>query len=284
MRRVLSIGFNYLLLSLGALCIALSVDLFLVPNDVVTGGVTGAAILLRTLIGTPVGLMTFLLNLPLFALGWRYLGGVVFFARTIYATALMSFLIDALAPVVAPYAVREPLLYVFYGGLLDGVGVGLTFRAGGTTGGTDILARLLQRWRGVRPGQGLLALNVGVFAFAGWLYGATPVLFALLVAYIGGRAVDIVVEGFSYSRSAIIISEKPGEIRATVLQELQRGITVFEGEGGYTQASRTVLFCVIAQSEESALRTLIRRIDPDAFVVITDVSDVFGEGFKPRRG
>ena len=284
LRRSLALALDYALLTAGAICVALSVDLFLVPNNVVAAGVTGIAQLLHTAAGTPVGLVTLLINIPLFILGWRYLGGVTFGVRTIYATVLLSLAIDALGPVVRHYAVREPLLYVFYGGLLDGAGTGLVFRARGTTGGIDIVARFLQQWRGLRPGQGLLALSVVVFALAGWIYGATPVLFALLVAFISGRVVDVVLEGYSYARSAIIISNKPAEIRVAILQDLGRGVTVLEGEGGYTATERPVLFCVISRSEESFLKALIARIDPNAFVVIAEAAEVTGEGFKPRRG
>ncbi len=284
-RQLLSVAFDYFLLTVGTICIALSVDLFLVPNNVVSGGVTGIAQLLRTLFGTPVGLMTLVLNIPLFALGWRYLGGVTFGARTIYGTVLLSLAIDALAPLAARFTVREPLLYVFYGGLLDGIGIGLVFRARGTTGGIDILARLLQQWRGVRLGQGLLLLSVLIFAGAAWIYGFTPVLYAILVAFIGGRTVDVVLQGFSIARSAIIISDRPDAIRDGVLQELGRGLTVVEAQGGYTNEGRTVLFCVVSQPEESFLKALIDRIDPNAFVVITEAAEVLGEGFKahPRH-
>jgi uncharacterized membrane-anchored protein YitT (DUF2179 family) len=283
LRRGLAIALDYLLLTAGALCIALSLDMFLIPNNVVSGGLTGIAQILRSLFGTPVGVVSLLLNLPLFVLGWRYLGGITFGVRTIYATALLSFAIDALAPFVTRFVVHEPLLYVFYGGLLDGIGVGLVFRARGTTGGVDIVARFLQQWRGIRPGQGLLLLSVLIFAAAGWVYGATPVLYALLVSFMSGRVVDLVLEGYSYARSAIIISNKPDEIRSGVLTELGRGVTVLEGQGGYTAVDKPVLLCVITQSEESFLKELVAKIDPHAFVVISVATEVLGEGFKVRR-
>jgi uncharacterized membrane-anchored protein YitT (DUF2179 family) len=283
-RRALALALEYAQLTAGAVCIALSVDLFLVPNNIVSGGVTGIAQMMHTAFGTPIGLVALLINIPLFVLGWRYLGGVVFGARTLYATVLLSILIDTLASRVHPVALGEPLLYVFYGGLLDGIGIGLVFRARGTTGGIDIVARFLQQWRGVRPGQGMLALSAAVFVLAGWVYGATPVLYALLVAYISGRVVDIVIGGFTYARAVLIISSKSDAIRAGVLNDLGRGITVLQGEGGYTAIGQQVLLCVIAQSEESFLKALIWDIDPTAFVVINEATEVLGEGFKPGRG
>ena len=194
--------------------------MFLIPNNVVSGGLTGVAQLLHTLLGTPVGVVTLLMNIPLFVLGWRYLGGLTFGARTIYATVVLSAAIDLFTPLAARFAVREPLLYVFYGGLLDGIGLGIVFRALGSTGGVDIIARFLQRSLGLRMGQSLLGLSAAIFALAGWIYGATPVLYALLVAYISSRVVDVVLEGFSYARSALIISNHPAEIRAALLGAL----------------------------------------------------------------
>jgi uncharacterized membrane-anchored protein YitT (DUF2179 family) len=274
---------EYVQLTVGTLCIAVSINLFLIPNNVVDGGLTGIAQIGRSLFNVPVGLTTLVLNIPLFVLGWRYLGGVTFGARTIYATVLLSVAIDALAPLRTRFVIDEPLLYVFYGGLLDGVGIGLVFRVRGTTGGTDIVARLLQEWFGTRPGQALLMLSVGIYALAAWVYGATPVLYALLVSFISGRVVDVVQSGFSYARSAIIISEQSDAIRVAVLAEIGRGVTVLEGSGGYTATNRPVLLCVVAQSEESFLRNLIWRIDPHAFVVISEAAEVLGEGFKVRR-
>ena len=185
----------------------------------VSGGLTGVAGLLHTLFGTPVGLVSLAMNIPLI-LGWRYLGGLTFGARTLYATVVLSVAIDLLVAVAERFVVDEPLLYVFYGGFLDGIGLGLVFRALGSTGGIDIIARFLQQWRGLRMGQSMLLLSALIFAGAGSIYGATPVLYALLVAYISSRVVDVVLEGFSYARSALIISNQPDEIRAALLHDL----------------------------------------------------------------
>jgi uncharacterized membrane-anchored protein YitT (DUF2179 family) len=283
LRRALGLALAYLQLTAGAICIALSLDLFLIPNDVVSGGLTGVAQILHTLFGTPVGVVSLLMNIPLFVLGWRYLGGLTFGARTLYATIALSVAIDLLAPLAQRFSVDEPLLYVFYGGFLDGIGLGLVFRALGTTGGIDIIARFLQQWRGLRMGQSILILSALIFALAGWIYGATQVLYALLVAYISGRVVDVVLEGFSYARSALIISNKPDDIRAALLHDLGRGVTTIEGRGGYTSEDRPVLLCVLAQSEISLLKSIVSDVDPGAFVVITEAAEVLGEGFKAVR-
>jgi uncharacterized membrane-anchored protein YitT (DUF2179 family) len=280
LRRILPLARDYLMLTAGALCVALAVDVFLVPNHVVAGGVTGVAILLHTLLGTPVGLVVLLINAPLFWLGVRSLGGVTFGVRTVYATVVLALAIDAFAPIGRGLVVRDPLLYTFYGGLLDGLGLGLVFRGHGTTGGIDIVARLLERRWGWPLGQSILALDAFVFAAAGWIYGATPVLYALLVAFISSRVVNIVQEGVAYARSALIVTGKPEEVREAVLRDLSRGLTMLEGKGGYTSATRAVLLCVVARSEESVLTDLVASVDPAAFVVISDAVTVLGQGFK----
>lgn len=278
-RKVLRVVRDYTLMTIGALLVALSVNLFLVPNNVVSGGVTGIAIILRTLIGTPVGLVVLLLNIPLFIIGWRHLGGLVFGVRTIYATVVMAVAIDALAPYLTPVS-RDPLLYTLYGGVLDGIGVGLVLRARGTTGGIDIIGRLLERWRGYAPGQTMLALDAALFAGAALLYGPEKVLYALLVVFISTRTIDVVLNGARSARQAIIISKHHAAIRDTILEDLRRGVTVLQGQGGYTGAEHNVLLVALSRAEVSLLKALVVRIDPDAFVIIGEASEVLGEGFQ----
>lgn len=278
---------DYALMTIGAIAIAISVDLFLAPNNVVTGGVTGVAMILNDLLGTPIGLVVLIANIPLLIAGFRFLGGFVFSIRTIYATVVLSFAIDLLGPYIGQiiHAPRDPLLYTLYGGLLDGFGVGLVFRAQGTTGGVDIIARFLQRWRKVPMGRSLLIMNVIVFAAAAYLFTFDKVLYALLVAFVSGRTVDLVIEGATaYARQAIIITTRPDRIRSAILHTLGRGVTLLEGRGGFTSNERAVLLSVIARSEVSGLKKIVHDSDPDAFVVFSDATEVLGEGFRPALG
>lgn len=279
---LLRIGRDYALLTVGAICSALAVNLFLVPNNVVSGGVTGIAMIARSLFNTPVGILVLLLNIPLFILGWRSLGGFVFGVRTIYTVIVMSLAIDGLAPFLKPVT-AEPLLFILYGGVLDGLGVGLVLRARGTTGGVDIVARLLERRYGLAPGQTILVADGLLFAGALWIYGAEPVLYALLVSFIATRTIDLVLEGTVSARQALIITDHPEAITAAVIAELSRGVTLLEGRGGYTSKQRAVLLCVVLRSELSFLKAIIGRIDPAAFVVIGNAAEALGEGFRPIR-
>jgi uncharacterized membrane-anchored protein YitT (DUF2179 family) len=281
MKKAWPIVRDYTMLTVGAVLAALAVDLFMVPNDVVTGGITGAAMLLRSFFGTPVGLVTLVANIPLLILGIRALGGFVFGVRTLYATVAMSLAIDLLAPYVRPVT-SDPLLYTLYGGLLDGLGVGLVFRARGTTGGIDIIARWVERRYGVQPGRSMLAMNLLVFAAAFGAYGPEKVLYALLVSFVGSLALDYTLGAGTGGRQALIVTTQPDAITQALLHDLGRGVTVLEGYGGYTGTSRAVLLCVVARSEISFLKQIVGSADPSAFVVVGEASEVLGEGFRPH--
>lgn len=271
---------DYSMMTIGALLIAVAVRVFLVPNQVVTGGLTGAAQLLNSLIGTPIGLVLFLANIPLLMIGFRRLGGLVFGLRTLYTILVMSLAIDLLTPYARPVT-ADPLLYSLYGGLLDGIGLGLVLRARGTAGGTDIVARLVETRFGVQPGTTLLALDAAIFAGAFFSYGPEKILYALLVAFISTRMVDYTLALGTGARQALIITGNPDGMTNAILNDLGRGLTILDGVGGYTRSARTVLLCIVARSEVSTLKALVSDADPHAFVIIGEVDEVLGEGFRP---
>lgn len=275
---------DYALIAVGSILVAVAADLFLIPNKVVSGGLTGVSTIFYYLLGTPVGLVTFALNVPLFIAGIKWGGGISSGVRTIFAVAVMSAAIDLLRPHLPPVT-TDPLLYTLYGGLLDGLGIGLVFRAGGTTGGTDIIARLAHRWWGAKLGTTLLVSNVLILGAAAFFFGVEPALYALIVAFVSSRVIDLVQQGVAESRSAFIISTRPDEIRLAVLGEMERGVTVLQGSGGYTGQDRPVLLCAVSLTEVTRLKRLVHAIDPDAFVILISATEVLGEGFqglKPR--
>ncbi len=278
-RRLARVVADYVLLTVGALLSATAVRFFLVPNQVVSGGITGVAQLLNTFLGTPVGAVVLILNVPLLIAGWRYLGGAVFGVRTLYTVVVMSLAIDGLASFARPIT-NDPVLYSLYGGLIDGLGIGLVLRARGTTGGSDILARLIERRFGVQPGRSLLGFDTIVFTAALFSYGPEKILYALLVAFTSSRAIDTVLAAGKGARQAVIITSTPDPIRHEVLHRLGRGITQLEGIGGYTGTSRAVLLCVVARTEIGALKNIISSVDPSAFVIVGEVEEVIGEGFS----
>ncbi len=280
-RRAWPIVRDYTMMTAGALLAALAVDFFLVPNNVVTGGITGGAILLHTFFGTPIGLLTLLVNIPLFVIGFRSLGGLVFGIRTLYATVVMSLAIDILMPYARPIT-GDPLLYTLYGGLLDGLGVGLVFRARGTTGGIDILARLIEQHTGIQPGRSMLGMNLLVFAAAFFGYGPDKALYALLTSFVGSLALDYTLGAGMGARQALIVTAQPDAITQALLHDLGRGVTVLDAHGGYTGTARDVLLCVVGRAEISFLKAIVSQADPHAFVIIGEANEVIGEGFRPH--
>ena len=283
-RVVRRTGFDYVLLTIGAALLALNIALLLVPNKIVSGGATGIATILYYVLGTQVGTMVLIINIPLFIAGVKWGGGMRFAVRTIYATVIMSVLADLFSVWLKQVpAITDPLLFVLYGGLLDGLGMGLVFRGQGTTGGTDVVARLLHHWKGIPFGTTILVANSIVLIGAAAVFGLEAALYALILTFVAARVVDVVQGENNYGRAAIIISSRAADIRSSVFTVLERGVTVLEGRGGYTEAGLEVLYCVVSRGEVSILKRLVQSIDPRAFVVITEASEVLGEGFRTLR-
>jgi uncharacterized membrane-anchored protein YitT (DUF2179 family) len=270
---------DLVLIVVGAGLTAVSVVVFLNPNDVVPGGFTALAMFANRLWGWPVGATLLVMNLPFLLLAMAVLG-VQFGPKTILATVLASVLIDVLQPVL-PVIQGDPLLYTLYGGLIYGVGLGLVFRAHATTGGIEIPAKLLEHWRGVRMSNSLLAMDAAVLALAAFFFGLESALYALIVAWVSARVIDFMETGATASITAFIITRQPEVIRDGILEQLERGVTLLEGEGGYTGEQRTVLMAVVRRRETRTLQEIVRVADPEAFVVISPSNEVLGEGFKP---
>jgi len=270
---------DLVLIAAGCLCMALSVNVFLNPNNVVPGGFTALAIFANRLWGWPVGTTLLVLNLPFLLIGMRILGPA-FGPKTIFAVVLSSLAIDVLHPFL-PVVQGEPLLYTLYGGLLYGLGMGLIFRANATSGGTEIPAKLLEHYRGTRMSASLLAMDVAVLALAAFFFGLAPALYALIAAWVMARVIDFVEEGFAAASTAFIVTSAPDAVCQAIIEQLERGVTILRGEGGYTGAERIVLMTTVGRRQLVALRQAVSAADPDAFMVINPSHEVLGEGFKP---
>jgi uncharacterized membrane-anchored protein YitT (DUF2179 family) len=273
---------DYVQIVLGSAVVGLGTNLFFVPNNIVSGGITGLAIIAHSILHTPVGVGVLVLNLPLLWLGWRYAGGARFLLRTAVAVGVLSLTIDLSASYLT-CPTTDRLLIIGYGGLMDGIGVGLVFRGHGTTGGTDILARLARKTLGLPIGQSLLFMNVVIFAAAAGRFGLEAVMVALAMAFVSARAVDLVQEGFTAARTALIVSSRPDEIRDAIFDRIGRGVTYLEGRGGFTGKSCPVLLVVVAANEVVRLKRLLAEVDRDAFVTIAPAKEVLGEGFAPMH-
>ncbi|RKO65797.1 YitT family protein [Desulfofundulus salinus] len=273
---------EFLGVTLGVVLTALGLDLFLVPNKIAAGGVSGLATVFHYLTGAPVGMTMLALNVPLFAMG-IYRLGLKFGFRSLYGTISLSLVVDALAPHL-PVPTHDPLLASIFGGVLTGLGLGLVFRYRGTTGGTDLAAAILRTYTGANVGQLLFLVDGMVVLIAGFTFNSWELaMYALITIFVTAWLIDLVQEGISYTKAFFIISQKADEIAAAVLQELNRGATALKGRGMYTGMERDVLLVVVNRSEVTRLKDLIYKVDREAFVILADVHEVLGEGFKQWR-
>jgi uncharacterized membrane-anchored protein YitT (DUF2179 family) len=280
---------DYALVLAGALLQAVGLRLFLVPAKLASGGVSGIAQLINYLTktptsgGWPIGLMVFVGNLPLFLLGWRQLGGRRFVMRTILAVAAYSLFTDLLLllPFFPKNGITDDLvLNSLYGAVTCGIGYGLVYRAQGTSGGSDILARILNRWRGIPMTQSYLMTDTIVILAAGFVFGWKQALYAIIVLYVSGLVVDSTLEGSGTVRTALIVTGQAEVVAGRILSEMERGVTILNGTGAYTGTARPVLYCVVTRSEVQQLKTIVHDTDPKAFMVIGQAHEALGEGFQ----
>lgn len=263
----------------GVILTALGLDVFLIPNKIAAGGVSGLSTVLHYLTGVPVGAAMLALNVPLFVAG-IYRLGLKFGFRSLYGTVALSCAVDALAPFVPPFT-GDNLLACLFGGVLTGLGLGVVFRFRGTTGGTDLAAAILRTYTGANVGQLLFAVDAAVVLTAGLVFrSAELAMYALLTIFVAAWLIDTVQEGFSYAKAFIIVSGRAREVAAAVLHDLGRGATAWTARGLYTGAEREVVLTVVHRSEVTRLKDIVYGIDPRAFVILADVHEVLGEGFK----
>jgi uncharacterized membrane-anchored protein YitT (DUF2179 family) len=284
---------DYLVIAFASLIQAVALRIFFVPANLASGGVSGISQLINHFTGWPIGLMVLIGNVPLFALGLRFLGGSRFAMRTAFAIIVYSFFTDLLLkiPAFTYYSgilindlKGDIFLNSLYGAIVSGVGYGLIYRARGTSGGSDILARILNYWRGISMTQSYLIVDAAVILSAGFVFGWKQALYALITLYVSGLVSETVLEGGETVRSAMIITAQPEHVSQRVLEDLERGVTYLEGRGAYTGISRPVLYCVVNRTEVAALKSIVHECDPEAFMVIGVAHEALGEGFRPLKG
>ncbi len=274
---------DYIGILIGVTITALALVWLLIPNKIAAGGVSGLAIVFYYLWKWPVAWTMLMLNIPLF-LACLWVFGPRFGAKTLFGAAFISIMIQFWDLVVNLMPLtKEPLLASLYGGVIAGIGMGIAFRFRGTTGGTDLAAQLLNRFTGISVGYSLLLFDSAVIILAGLVFkSAELALYAIITLFITSKALDAILEGFDYAKAAFIISNNAEEISRIILTDLQRGATGLFGRGLYSTQTKEVILCVISRAEEFKLKELVHSIDPRAFIIITDVHEVLGEGFKEK--
>ena len=265
---------------LGSICYALSVNVFSAPNQIAPGGVTGVATLLNYAFHLPIGAMILVINLPLLIAAWRKCG-VGFTVRTLIVTVLSSVVIDVTARFLPPFR-GEMILVALFGGVLSGAGLGLIYMRGATTGGSEIVARLLERrLRHVPIGRLILLVDAVVVAVSALVYRQIEsALYALILIFVSSLVMDAIVYGGEKGKMLLIMSRREELIARRILQQMGRGVTLLNATGAYTGEDKRVLLCAVRRSEMYQLRTLVQDCDPDAFLIVVSTEEVLGEGFK----
>ena len=278
---------NLIPIMLGTAIYAFGLHYFIIPNQLMEGGVTGVALLLNYSLELPPSVTTLALNIPLFILGWRVVGRSAM-AYTIFGTVSLSAFLWVMElsmkhDLIVPFdAEGDYLLAVLYAGVTLGIGLGVVFRFGGTTGGVDIIARILNKHRGWSMGQVILGFDAIILSASLLYIPKEKVLYTLVMVFVAAKVIDFIQEGAYAAKAFTIISEEAEKIARQVTIDLDRGVTLFPAKGAYSQQAKQVVYCVVSRQELRKLKTLVRRIDPRAFMVISDVHDVLGEGFRPE--
>lgn len=274
---------EYLMIIIGTGLIAFAVASIYDPSGFVTGGFSGLAIIVKRLTeelipgGVPLAVTNLMLNIPVFLIavclkGWRYI------IKTLFGTIMLSFWLGVL-PVI-PLAQGDYLLTALYGGIIMGVGTGLVFLSQATTGGTDLIAAIVQHfWRHYSIADILQVIDAFIVLAGAYIFGIQMALYAVISVYLVSKVSDGIIEGLKFSKAAFIITQKPDELSQILMDDLSRGVTGLSARGMYSGENKNMLFCVVSRKEIVRLKELALSLDPDAFVIVTDVREVLGEGF-----
>jgi uncharacterized membrane-anchored protein YitT (DUF2179 family) len=264
---------KFIFITIGAIMMAVALEIFLVPNQIIDGGITGISIVLSKVTALPLGIFIFILNLPFLLVGYKQIGKT-FAISTLYGVAVMS-ITTMLLHHVEPFT-NETILAVLYGGLILGFGVGLVIRFGGALDGSEIVAILLSKKLRVPVGQIIMFFNVFIFIIAGFVFGADSAMYSIFAFYLAAKVMDVVVEGLDESKSVQIISGDYDEISEAIMQRLGRSTTFIYAKGGFNKQDTQMIYCVITRLEVAKLKSVVHEIDPNAFISIQNVADVMG--------
>ncbi|WP_110112211.1 YitT family protein [Bacillus sp. CGMCC 1.16541] len=264
---------------IGAIFMAVGLEVFLVPNQVIDGGIVGISIILAHLTDVKLGIYIFVFNLPFFFIGYKQIGKT-FAISTLFAVSVLS--MATLLFHSIPAFTTDTLLAAVFGGMVLGVGVGLVIRYGGSLDGTEILAILFNKRTPFSVGETIMFFNLFILGSAGFVFGWDRAMYSLMAYFIAFKTIDVVIQGLDESKSAWIISEEYEKIGEAILARLGRGVTYLNGEGGYTGDDKKVIFCVITRLEEAKLKAIVEEMDPAAFLAVASISEVKGGRFKKR--
>ncbi len=270
---------RFLALIIGAFLVSVGLEIFLVPNDVIDGGIIGVSLILKELTPIPYGIYLILLNIPFLIVGYKQIGKT-FAISTLVGVAVLSLFVTLLHPVQVITA--DVFLASIFGGIVLGIGVGIIIRNGGSLDGTEIVAILANKRFGFSVGEIVMFFNIFILGSAGFVYGWENAMYSLIAYFIAFKTIDIVIEGLDESKSVTIISDNPDEIASAIMARLGRGVTHIYGKGGYTGEDKELLYCIVTRLEVAKLKSIVSEFDPQAFVAIEHVHDVMGGRFNKK--
>ncbi|MGL6064286.1 MAG: YitT family protein [Fusobacteriaceae bacterium] len=268
---------EFSMITLGSAIYAFGINYFYVSNELAEGGVTGISLILHYLFKFPISITYIIINIPLVILGWKMLGRE-FILKTIYGIAVVAFFIKLTSGMGS--SMEDILLGSLFGGLLSGLGLGLVFLAGGSTGGVDIIARIMTKYKGISVGKALLIIDFLVLCMAGFLFGKIMFMYTVVAVYVATQIIDFVEEGKHVAKGVMVISEKNNEIKEFIIDGMNRSATFLNATGAYSGENKAILYCVMSKYEIFRFKKEIRELDPRAFVIVSDVTEVLGEGFR----
>lgn len=268
---------DYLGIVFGSIIVAIALNSLLIPNRIAAGGASGIATLLFHLFAFSPGIVLLAINIPLL-IASSIIFGLRFGVYTILGSLATSLAVEFTQGI--PLLTTDPLLAALYGGVVAGVGMGIVFKFRGSTGGTDIAAKIVSHYTGISIGQALLAIDAIVVMAAGIVFGAEFAMYALIAIFVTAKLIDVVQEGFYSAKALFIISSKADDIAQELMTRLDRGVTVFPSRGGFSKQDKATLLCVVGRTELTRAKRLVLEVDKHAFIVVTDAHEVLGEGFK----
>ena len=270
---------KYLFLFIGSILTAIGLEIFLIPNNIIDGGVVGISIMLSYLSKYPLGLFIFSLNIPFLFLGYKHIGKT-FVISTLFSISSLAIWVTILHPI--PGLTEDLMLAAVFGGITVGIGVGLIIRYGGSLDGTEIVAIILDRRTGFSVGEIVMFFNLFILSSAGLVFGWDRAMYSLIAYFIAFKMIDITIEGLEEAKAVMVISEKSEIIAEKVMARLGRGVTFLNGKGAYSGEERMVLYLVVTRLEIAKLKVIIDEIDETAFVTISEVHEVMGGRIKKR--
>ncbi len=270
---------KYVLLFFGSVVAAAGLEFFLIPNQIIDGGIVGISILLSHITGFNISYLLVLLNVPFLYVGYMQIGKS-FCISTLFSVVSLAFWVSAFHPI--PELTQDFFLAATFGGVLVGIGVGLIIRYGGSLDGTEIVAIILDKKTGFSVGEIIMFFNVFILGSAGLVFGWDKAMYSLVAYFVAFKVIDITIEGLDESKGVMIVSDCAEEIKTALLARLGRGVTILHGEGGFSGDPKKVLFSVVTRLEIAKLKAIVDDVDSNAFVIIQDVHDVIGGRVKKR--